>query len=144
MRYFTKNTTFRLKNKRIINSWIKEIIVKEGKIPQNISFIFCDDLYLSELNKTYLKHKTLTDIITFDYCEDNFVSGEIYISVERVRENAIKFKKSFNDELYRVMIHGVLHLIGYADKKHSEMLTIRAKEDKCLILLNKLFSTCST
>jgi len=137
--YYSENSTFRLKNKRLINAWIREIIRREGKRPKDISFIFCDDSYLSGLNETYLKHKNLTDIITFDYCEDKIVSGEIYISIDRVKENAIKFKKTFNNELCRVMIHGMLHLAGYSDKTKSDKLDMRAKEDECLLLLEKLF-----
>ena len=137
--YYSENCTFRLKNKKLINSWIKEIIRREGKLLKDISFIICDDSYLSGLNETYLKHKTLTDIITFDYCEGKFISGEIYISIDRVKENAIKFKKTFNNELCRVMAHGILHLAGYSDKTISDKIDMRAKEDGSLLLLEKLF-----
>ncbi|MFA4852410.1 MAG: rRNA maturation RNase YbeY [Bacteroidales bacterium] len=133
--YYSENSTFRLKNKRLINAWITEVIRREGKFPKDISFIFCDDCYLSGLNETYLKHKNLTDIITFDYCEGKFISGEIYISIDRVKENAIKFKKTSDNELCRVMIHGILHLVGYSDKIRSNKLNMRAKEDECLLLL---------
>lgn len=137
--YYSENSTFRLKNKKLINTWIREIVKREGKFPKDISFIFCDDSYLSGLNETYLKHKSLTDIITFDYCKGKIVSGEIYISIDRVKENAIKFKKTFNNELCRVMIHGILHLAGYSDKTQSNKLDMRAKEEECLLLKSEIF-----
>jgi|DewCreStandDraft_4_1066084.scaffolds.fasta_scaffold34279_2 rRNA maturation RNase YbeY len=129
-----------IKNKTLLKKWIKELIVSENKIPGNITFIFTDDDYLSELNKQYLKHNTLTDIITFDYTAENKgkISGDIFISITRVEENAVKFKVPFNQELNRVMAHGVLHLIGYRDKTKAEKQLMRQKEDNSLSLLKKL------
>jgi rRNA maturation RNase YbeY len=137
--YYSENITFRLKNKKLINAWIRKIISREGKYSKDISFIFCNDSYLSVLNNTHLKHKNLTDILTFDYCEGKIVSGEIYISIDRVKENAIKFKQLFDNELCRVMIHGILHLAGYSDKTKSDKLNMTAKENDALLLLGKLF-----
>ena len=138
--YYAENISFRLRNKKIISNWINEVVFLEQKKLQAVSFIFCDDEYLLKLNQTYLKHKTLTDIITFDYNENDNISGDIFISTERVKENAKIFNKSFANELNRVMIHGILHLLGYKDKKNAERLAIRAKEDECLLILNKIVS----
>lgn len=136
IKFYAENISYRLKNKRILSSWIKEIIQREKKIPNTITFVLCDDEYLHKMNVSYLNHDTLTDIITFDYSENDIISGDMFISIDRVRENAVIFKKSFEDELFRVMCHGVLHLMGYKDKKASEMTAMRAKEDECLLLLN--------
>jgi rRNA maturation RNase YbeY len=138
--YYAENISFRLKNKKLITDWINNVILFEKRKLLSISFIFCDDEYLSKLNQTYLKHKTLTDIITFDYNENDNISGDIFISIERVKENASVFSNSFTTELHRVMIHGVLHLVGYKDKNISEKLTMRAMEDKCLLLFSKVVS----
>ena len=136
--YNAENVSYTLRDKRIVSAWIQKIIRLEGFLPGNISFIFCDDKYLIELNKKYLKHKTLTDIITFNYCEEKFISGDIFISIERVKDNAKSLKTKYINELHRVMCHGILHLIGYNDKKNSESLDMRAKEDKCLLLISKI------
>ena len=112
-----------------LDSWIKEAIANEQKILGEINYIFCDDDYLLEKNQTYLNHDTYTDIITFDYSEENSVSGDIFISIERLKENARKFAVPFDTELRRVMIHGVLHLIGYKDKSDKEKKLMREKED---------------
>jgi len=135
--FFSENSSFRLKGKKIISEWLKEIIQKSSKTTGNLTYIFCDDQYLSILNKKYLKHKTLTDIITFDYSEGKIISGEIYISLERVKENAKKYRTSFNNELLRVICHGVLHLIGFTDKSQTEKLIMREKEDECLKIIQK-------
>ena len=138
--YYAENISFRLKNKKIISDWIKKVILFEKRELQSVSFVFCNDEYLLKLNQIYLKHQTLTDIITFDYNEDNNIAGDIFISIERVKENAKVFNNSFNAELHRVMIHGILHLLGYNDKEASEKLAMRAKENKCLLILSKFVS----
>jgi rRNA maturation RNase YbeY len=138
--YYAENISFRLKNKKIISDWIKKVILLEKRKLQSVSFVFCNDEYLLKLNQIYLKHQTLTDIITFDYNEDNNIAGDIFISIERVKENAKVFNNSFNAELHRVMIHGILHLLGYNDKEASEKLAMRAKENKCLLILSKFVS----
>jgi rRNA maturation RNase YbeY len=101
--------------RNLSRNWLHEVIEYEGRKPGVINFIFCSDTYLLEMNRQYLKHDYLTDVISFDYSEGGKVSGDVFISVDRVRENAVEMSVSFLDELYRVMVHGVLHLIGYDD-----------------------------
>jgi probable rRNA maturation factor len=133
--YFSHKTRYKLKTPRKVTSWIKHVVEKERATIQEINFIFCSDSYLLTLNQDFLKHNTLTDIITFSNAEsDSSIAGEIYISIERVRENAEKYQVQFEDELDRVMIHGVLHLLGYKDKKPSEKALMRKKEEACLSL----------
>lgn len=122
--------------KRKITRWIKETITSEGKTLGDISFIFCSDTYLLEVNKQYLNHDYFTDIITFDYVEGNLISGDIFISCDRVRENAAEFKTGFENELFRIIIHGVLHLLGYKDKSKKDKLLMTAKEDLYLKVLS--------
>lgn len=122
--------------KRKIANWIKETITSEGKTPGDISFIFCSDDYLLEINKQYLNHDYFTDIITFDYVENNLISGDIFISCDRVKENALEYKTGFTDELSRVIIHGVLHLLGYKDKSEKDKLLMTQKEDFYLEVLS--------
>lgn len=110
-------------------SWIKSTISKENQQTGEISFIFCTDDYLLEINKQYLDHDYYTDIITFDYVEDSIISGDIFISVDRVQENADQFKVSFSNELNRIIIHGVLHLLGYKDKEAPDKKLMTQKED---------------
>jgi rRNA maturation RNase YbeY len=135
---FHKETKFTLKQSAQIKRWIKAVIEKEKCLPGNINYIFVDDEALLKINLDYLNHNTYTDIITFDYTEEGTVSGDIYISVERVRENALKFKVDAEEELRRVMIHGVLHLCGYKDKTKGDAALMRKKENASLKLLNKL------
>ncbi len=115
--------------------WLQKVIRNEGKVPGDISYIFCDDAYMLERNNAFLNHDTYTDIITFDECIGNVVAGSILISVDRVRENATKFGKSFENELLRVVVHGTLHLCGYKDKSEEEAKLMRQKEDESLALL---------
>jgi len=137
---------FTLKNKTLIKKWIISVIEKEKKKAGDINFIFCSDEELLKINQQYLNHNTYTDIITFDYSENNppdslkkvvSISGDIFISIDRVEENAKKFSKTFENELHRVMIHGVLHLLGNTDKTKKAKTEMRIKEDACLRLLNK-------
>ncbi|MFN4233459.1 MAG: rRNA maturation RNase YbeY [Bacteroidia bacterium] len=123
---------FTLKNKRKIAQWIIETIEKEKKTCGQISFVFCSDTFLLDLNQRFLKHNTYTDIITFDYTEGKNLNGEIYISIDRVKENAQKFKVDFKKELLRVIIHGILHLAGYKDKTKEQKEKMRKKEDLAL------------
>jgi probable rRNA maturation factor len=115
-------------------SWVSNTIQEENLKEGNINYIFCDDAYLLDKNIKYLKHNTLTDIISFDYTMGKLISGDIFISVERVKENAITFKTAFKDELHRVMIHGVLHYCGYKDKTDADKKLMRSKEDYYLSL----------
>ena len=115
--------------------WLHQVIRKEGKVPGDISYIFCDDEYMLERNQNFLNHDTYTDIITFDECVGNIVAGSILISLDRVAENAKLFNKTFENELLRVVVHGTLHLCGYKDKTENEAKTMRQKEDESLALL---------
>nr|AUN35587.1 metal-dependent hydrolase YbeY [uncultured bacterium] len=121
-----------ISNRRCLKKIILKIFEDEGKFPNSIDFIFCDNNYLLEINKAYLNHDYFTDIITFDLSPDSKIAGEIYISVEMVRENAIQFQTSFSNELTRVMFHGILHLCGYNDKTKIEKHLMRRMEDHYL------------
>lgn len=136
VQFLAQLTSFSFKNKTAITKAIFSVILKEKKKLDNISFTFCDDKFLLALNKKFLKHNTLTDIITFQYLGDK-LSGEIFISIPRVKENAKKFKVTFENELNRVMIHGILHLCGYKDKSTSKKKEMRKKEDYYLRCFKK-------
>lgn len=112
-----------------ITSWIEYLITNEGKKMGDINYIFCDDEYLLKINQDYLQHDYYTDIITFDYVKGKKISGDIFVSVTRVSENAPLLSKSFEEELHRVLAHGVLHLCGYKDKTEAEIKEMRSKED---------------
>lgn len=120
----------------IFQQWIEKIIVSERKELGEINYIFCDDDYLHKINVEYLEHDTLTDIITFDYTEGDILSGDIFISVERVQDNANDFEVSFQTELLRVMAHGVLHLCGYKDKSDADSLQMRTKEEEKMLFFS--------
>jgi len=126
---FHYETDFLLENTESFIRWIKSVILEENKELGEVNYIFCDDKYLLKKNIKYLDHDTLTDIITFNYCEGDIISSDIMISIERVMENSSIFENSFSEELNRVMIHGILHLIGYNDKTDGEKEIIRKKED---------------
>ncbi|NEN22126.1 rRNA maturation RNase YbeY [Cryomorpha ignava] len=125
---------FDLDKKDTIREWLRETVVAEGFDPGEIAFVFTGDESLLEINQKYLNHDTYTDIITFDYSEDETISGEIYISIERVRDNALKYAVNSTKELHRVMIHGILHLCGYSDKESDAKATMTGKEDYYLSL----------
>ena len=127
--FHSENISFTLNKKPAIISWLSYSIKNENKIPGEISYIFCSDQYLHELNVKHLNHNTLTDIITFDYCEKNRVNGDLFISIDRVKDNAKSFNSSIENELHRVMIHGILHLCGYKDKTPEDQNVMSAKED---------------
>jgi len=124
-----EDISFELLYPEKIKSWISEVIQMEKKECGIINCIFCSDSYLLEINEKYLNHNYFTDIITFDYVVENQISGDLFISFERVKENALKLSINLDTELKRVIIHGVLHLLGYGDKTDQEALEIRAKED---------------
>lgn len=136
--YFFEDTDFRFTGRRFNNSWIKAVAAAEDRSVGNIDIIFCSDAYLLEINKKYLSHDYYTDIITFDYCEGKVLSGDLFISVDCVLANAEFYGVSFEDELYRVIIHGVLHLIGYDDHTDSDIAQMRSKEGESLELRRKL------
>jgi len=135
--FFTENISYIIKKKEKLRTWIITAIEREGKVAGDINIILCDDDYLSELNYKYLKHKSLTDILTFPFDDEtSHLCGDIFISLPRVLDNARKFEESFEDELHRVMIHGVLHLGGYHDSTKMEKTEMRIKEDFYLALLH--------
>tara|TARA_B110000116_G_scaffold212038_1_gene187974 strand:- start:71 stop:481 length:411 start_codon:yes stop_codon:yes gene_type:complete len=126
---FFSNNSFRLANKDRISLWLLDVIKNEEKSLNEISYNFCSDSELLKVNKEFLNHDTLTDIITFDYSGLSGISGEVLISTERVKENAQEFSQVFNVELRRVMVHGVLHLCGFKDKTDADKLIMTQKED---------------
>lgn len=127
---FYSENSFELQDQAAYESWLKRVISSEGKKTGEISFIFCDDEYLLKINQDYLDHDTYTDIISFDNSVGNMLNGDIYISTERVAENADIFKVSFPEELKRVLVHGVLHFSGYKDKTPEEQQLMREKEEE--------------
>lgn len=135
--FSNSNSTFSLKAKTRIKSWISDVVKKEKKAMGNLSYVFTSDEDLLAINKQYLNHNTYTDIITFDYSEGKTISGEIFISVDRVIENSEKIGTTFEDELQRVIIHGVLHLCGHKDKTKIDSDNMRRLEDKALRLLKQ-------
>ena len=131
---------FTLHNKNKIKNWLTDIIQSQGKHVGTIGYLFCDDEFVLEANQRYLNHDTYTDIITFDYVEGDLVSGDIMISVDRVGENAKTFGVSFDDELHRVIAHGVLHLLGQGDKSEEEAKEMRRKEEEALLKLQVIMN----
>lgn len=133
---FNYESSFQLENEDILCDWIVNLVEKEGFQIGEINYIFCDDKYLHKLNVEFLQHDTLTDIISFDNSLGKLISGDIFISIERVEDNAKEFKVSFMNELHRVMIHGILHYMGFKDKTNAEKKIMRAEENKALAILN--------
>ncbi len=127
---FETETDFTLDNKSLYSNWITEVITSESYVLGELNYTFCDDNYLHKINKAYLNHDTLTDIITFDHSVGNTIYSDIIISIERVEDNAKDFNVSFKEELKRVLIHGVLHLCGYKDKSVTEAALMREKENE--------------
>lgn len=134
IRFHSVSTPFSLRKRKEVRLWVERCIAHYGKSVGELSFIFCSDDYLLELNRTHLNHDYYTDIISFDYTEETTISGDLYISIDRVRDNAKTLQQSPVDELHRVMIHGVLHLVGYGDKSADDATEMRAQEDYCLTL----------
>jgi len=129
---FNYETDFKLVSERKTREWVSYCILDYGFKEGDLNYIFCDDNYLLKLNKEFLKHDTLTDIISFDYTIGKEIGGDIFISVERVVENAVKYSQSIDNELNRVIIHGVLHYMGFKDKSPDDEKVMRAQEEKCL------------
>ena len=127
-------------SKRLLKAWIKEFVANHGKKVGELAFVFCDDEKILEVNRNFLQHDYYTDIITFDYCEGDLVSGDIYISVERVEENALNHNENYSTELLRVVAHGVLHLIGFQDKEEKSKLKMTENEDLCISLFLSKFA----
>ena len=132
---FHYDTSFILNHEKEIIQWIKKVIEEEGYRTGEINYIFCDDRALNKINVSFLRHDNYTDIVSFDYTVKNVVNGDMYISVDRVKENALKYNVTFANEMHRVMIHGALHCLGYKDKTKEEISTMRAKEDKTISML---------
>lgn len=132
--FHQEDVAYRLRDIRKIREWIAACTKREKFTVGELTYVLCSDDYLLEMNQKYLQHDTLTDIITFDYTEGNLLGADIFISIDRVRDNAKDFKVTFKDELHRVMIHGVLHLMGYKDKTKKDKAAMRAQEDNCLSL----------
>lgn len=137
IRYYCEDIKFLFKNKIANNRWLKMVAGSEIKTLGDISIIFCSDNYILDVNLRYLHHDYFTDVITFDYCEGDKLSGDLFISVDSVRENAIEFGTEFDEELHRVIVHGLLHLIGYDDHTPDDQKVMRAKEDYYLSLRDK-------
>lgn len=133
---FNYETDFELDNEIAIEQWLQLVIKSEGNKEGEINYIFCDDDYLHKINVEYLQHDTLTDIISFDYSVGNELNGDIFISVERVKENALDFNVEFSEELKRVLVHGILHYCGYKDKSESDEVIMRNKEDEKIALFH--------
>lgn len=127
---YTYETEFELSSESKYSEWISKVIESEGKTEGEINYIFCDDAYLLEINRKYLNHDTFTDIISFDYSVRKELHGDIFVSTERVAENALEFAVTFENELKRVMAHGILHFCGFKDKSKEEKSTMREKEDE--------------
>jgi probable rRNA maturation factor len=130
VRFFEEDIAYKLKHKTSVKSWVNDTIVAEGFILKELNYIFCSDDYLLKVNREYLDHDTFTDIITFDNSEkEKVVIGDVFISIDRIRENAQKFNVTETNELHRVIIHGALHLVGYKDKTAVTKQKMTEKED---------------
>lgn len=138
IRYFNEDIKFVLKQKLLNNRWLKTVAGSEMRRIGDINIIFCSDNYILDVNMKYLEHDYFTDIITFDYCEKDILSGDLFISIDSVCENASFYGTDFEDELNRVMVHGILHLIGYDDHSESDIAQMRAKENYYLQLRESL------
>ena len=138
IRYYCEDISFNLKEKALNNKWLRTVAASELRKLGDINIIFCSDNYILDVNMKYLQHDYFTDIITFDYCEKNVLSGDLFISVDSVRENALFYGTEFTDELNRVMVHGILHLVGYDDHTEDEIKTMRSKENYYLELRKNL------
>ena len=133
---FNYELTFQLDNEERFSHWIQNVIISEGKELGEINYIFCDDEYLLNINKQYLDHDYYTDVISFDYTEANLVSGDVFISIDRVKENAADYDVTFDEELKRVIIHGILHYCGYKDKSDADEELMRIKEEEKMQLFH--------
>lgn len=138
IRYFCEDIRFTYKNKLANNRWLKMVAGSEIRKIGDINVIFCSDNYILDVNMKYLQHDYFTDIITFDYCEGKVLSGDIFISVDSVRENSIEFGTDFEEELHRVIVHGVLHLIGYDDHTEEDKKVMRQKENYYLQMRSQI------
>ena len=138
IRYYCEDISFKLKDKALNNKWLKMVAASELRKIGDINIIFCSDNYILDVNMKYLQHDYFTDIITFDYCEKDILSGDLFISIDSVRENSLFYGTEFPEELNRVMVHGVLHLIGYDDHTEEDIKTMRSKENYYLDLRKQI------
>lgn len=132
--FHSEQINFTISEEDAVAKWLQKVCVSEGKNLSEISYIFCSDDYLLDMNRQYLNHDFYTDVITFDYCEADDISGDVFISIDRVSDNAKKVRVAEKDELHRVMVHGLLHLLGYHDKEASDKEQMTSKEDFYLSL----------
>ncbi len=132
--FHLEDLNYKLEHKKAIKEWLLQTILSEEKTPGEINIILCSDTYLHKINVDYLEHDTYTDIITVDYVKGNLISGDLFISVERIKENAKQLNTGLKNELHRVMVHGVLHLLGYKDKQATDKELMTSKEDFYLSL----------
>jgi len=139
IRFSVQSVDFELHEPENVKKWISELIKRRGKVVGNINYLFCDDEYLLGVNQQYLNHDTYTDIITFDYVVANLISGDIMISVDRVGDNSVQLDTDYEQELHRVIIHGVLHLLGQGDKSEQESAEMRRQENDALRLWDEMF-----
>lgn len=133
---FNYETEFTLENETLFSDWISRVILSENKKEGDINYVFCDDEYILEINKQYLDHDYYTDIISFDYSVGNELHGDVFVSIDRVKENANDFDVTFDEELKRVIIHGILHYIGFKDKSKEEELLMRQKENEKIAMFH--------
>ncbi len=139
VKFFNQDTSYQLKNKKIVKDWIERTIQNERYVSGNINVIFTSDKYLLSINKKYLKHNYYTDIVTFNYCDERVIQGDIFISIDTVKNNSKRFGVKYSEEMHRVIIHGILHLIGYDDQNDEERALMRQKENDYLERLKNLF-----
>jgi rRNA maturation RNase YbeY len=139
IKFFNEDYSYQLKSKKILKKWIDNTIQNERCQTGDINFIFTSDQYLLSINKKYLNHNYYTDIVTFNYCTENTINGDIFISIETVKNNSRRFDVNMTDELHRVIIHGALHLIGFDDQNDDQKALMREKENYYLDRLKKLF-----
>lgn len=138
IRFFNNDVKLTINNKLLLKRWIKQIALKHGMETGDLNIIFCSDEKLLDINRQFLGHNYYTDIITFDYCTEDTIEGELYISIDTVKANAVEYKQLFLDELHRVIIHGVLHLCRFDDHSNKQKHIMREKENEALELLNEI------
>jgi len=125
-------------NYKNVGFWVKQIVLSYGCIPGDLTYVLCNDTYLLDINYRFLNHDYFTDIVTFDYCRDKTISGDFFISIDRVNENSKLYNVAFEDELLRVIVHGLLHLFGFKDKSKDEKKLMRELEDNCILIFQKI------
>ena len=133
---FNYETSFQIDNEALLEDWVSAVVLAQGFELGDVNYVFCDDIYLHKLNVEFLQHDTLTDIISFDTSLGRVIHGDIFISVERVTDNALDFKVPFIEEFHRVLIHGVLHFMGYTDKSDADKKEMRIAEDKAILMIS--------